>query len=112
MKRYDLGEALDLVELPEYKEIFGNRKYPDLKDIVDEFKEKLRKKRKVLAKKYHPDVNPDGEKDFKEINRIIDTLLTIKVRPPKRRYVTVRVQPTYSYTNFTGNYYDTSATTF
>lgn len=43
----------------------------------DEIKKQFRK----LSKKYHPDVNPDGEEKFKEIQEAYDKLIELSSYP-------------------------------
>jgi hypothetical protein len=105
--KYKLNEALDFIEMPEFKDKLTNTNdYHLLVKNVEDFRENLRKQKKSLAKKYHPDINPDGVKDLKEINMIIDALMTINVKPmPPRRTVIVKMYPPgnfYRYTDFTG----------
>jgi archaellum component FlaC len=106
--KYNFAQALDFVEMSEFDDMFKNIKdYRTLQNNVDEFKERLKKQRKILAKKYHPDINPYGSKDLKEINAILDALETIKIRQQPR--IIVRAYSPdqfYRYTNFT----DTAAT--
>lgn len=55
--------------------------------IMIPLKERIKERRRVLAKKYHPDVNNGGGEKMKRINEACDFLLKLKVnwkpRPPQ-----------------------------
>lgn len=50
--------------------------------VLDEFKVLVKKQHKVLAKKYHPDLPGNGEKEesrMKEVNAMIDVIMNLKI---------------------------------
>jgi len=82
--------------------------------LLDEFKESVKKQRKALAKKYHPDLNKSADPDHMgKVNNACDLLMQLKVQKPQPIQV-VRFYThgaTYSTTTTTstsggwGNYY-------
>ena len=101
-----IEEALDKIELKDKSilaKMYNARSFKEANEAVEELYSIVKKQRKKLAKKYHPDIGGDEEK-FKKINDICDKLLTIKAEPQQRRVssFTVIVR--------TGEYYDTKTT--
>ncbi len=62
-------------------------------ELLDKFKEHVKKQRRILAKKYHPDVSKDPEEGLerlKEINAMVEFVMRLRVniqpRPVCVRY--------------------------
>ena len=73
------------------------------------FKNNIRKQKRNLAKKYHPDINGgDGER-IKEINHICDLLLNLQVIPPRQQQVVI-IRHEYRYSTTTNDYWTWSST--
>jgi hypothetical protein len=85
------AEALELLEMPQDTLVHIR----DQKSL-EVFKEKIKKQRKILAKKYHPDKFP-SQHIMQNINAICDLLLKVQIihRP---QFQVVRVR-TYTYTS-------------
>lgn len=77
-----IQEALNILELKD-QTIIGRLQSAPNYDIACQVVEDLhcivRKQRKLLAKKYHPDIGGNEEK-FKKINNVCDMLLDIKAQ--------------------------------
>jgi hypothetical protein len=85
------ADALELLEMPQ----------DTIAQIRDQkslgiFKEKVKKQRKILAKKYHPDKFPT-QHIMQNVNAICDLLLKLQIRP-RPQPVVVRYY-SYTYTN-------------
>lgn len=70
---------------------------------LNKFKEELKKQRKILAKKYHPDLNKSVDASYmSKINNAYDTLMTVNVQRPQpitRIYVNQSYYTTGTYTS-------------
>lgn len=65
---------------------------------LNEFKDKMKKQRKILAKKYHPDLNKTADPEhMSKINNAYDLLMQMQVQRPRPVQV-VRFYTTNSYT--------------
>jgi hypothetical protein len=87
---------------------FLNQPHPTLIPAIYKI---INRQRKILAKRYHPDLNPNPIKNMKEINNICDLLLTLRwYQPPPQPEVIV----TFYYSDYgTGSAdYTTSSTSF
>jgi len=85
-------DALELLEMPQDS-------FHLIKDekSLEVFKEKVKKQRKVLAKKYHPDKFPT-QTIMNEVNAICDLLLKLQIKyRPQPIFVRYAVR-----TNFSG----------
>jgi hypothetical protein len=69
---------------------------------INDFIAKVKKQRRFLAKKYHPDICNDGEEIMKSINAAYDFLTKLKVQ--------TRPQTVFYYT-YTTYSYDTTTST-
>jgi hypothetical protein len=74
---------------------------------LDEFKDRLKKQRKILAKKYHPDLNKNADSDhMSKVNNAYDMLMQLKVQRPQPvqvvRFYTSGSTYTYNTTSTTG----------
>jgi hypothetical protein len=101
-------EALNIIEL-EDKSIVAKlqnaRTFDEAVKIAEELHEIANKQRKVLAKKYHPDIGGDEEK-FKKINDVCDRLLTIKpIKQPIVNRFTVIIRSSYESTATSTSYW-------
>lgn len=93
--RKHLSVALDILELPpEDVRFLESLTYGDLADGLVKFKKLVRRRRKALARRYHPDVTGDDGEKMKRINDAVDFVMGMKVirRPAPVRF-------TYSPTN-------------
>jgi len=78
---------------------------------LDKIKVIVRKRRRHLAKKYHPDKNGGGDEKIKEINALIDMLLKTRiVAPPRPKPTVVMYRSSFMYGGTTSAT-DTSTTT-
>ena len=73
--------------------------------VVDEFKNIVKKQKKLLAKKYHPDVCNTGDETMKLINAACDLLIKLNItftppRPQVVRYYTYAYSDTASSTGY------------
>jgi len=98
--RITIQQVLAILEIPLDHTVASLVKQPTQPKLT-QFKLKIRRQRRQLAKKYHPDLghNPDR---MKQINQLCDLLLASKIeyRPPP-------VQVFYHYTYST---YDSTST--
>jgi hypothetical protein len=90
-KNLKANEVLELLEMPQDSLIL-------IKDEkgLEVFKEVVKKQRKVLAKKYHPDKFP-SQNIMHEVNALCDFLLKLRIIYQPRPQV-IRVHSSYSYT--------------
>ena len=100
----DLFKMLE-IDLDFQRQFEGIATYEKAVIKLDKIKELVKKQRRVLSKKYHPDVCADGEEKMKEINNLIDTVMKMKVNIQSPQPVMYRY-----YTYNTYNSYATSST--
>ena len=101
-QKFNPEEALKLLELP----LDSFKSIKDAKTL-ENFKDKIRKQRKILAKKYHPDRFANQE-TMNEINAVCDLLLDLRIKMPQQRTrIIIRsyVYSSSSTTSTTGGYY-------
>ena len=88
-KQINIQNLLNLLELPDSCFAFSKWEYHRALKGCEVFKELVKKQRKRLAKKYHPDNNGGDGTRMKEINNAVDLLMTIEVvairTPPQLR---------------------------
>ena len=105
-KNMSIKNALTILELPTnlFLSVTHAGSQQRAKEELENFKNTIKKQKKILAKKYHPDVYSGSEDRIKQINNIIDFIETmdIIVRPPRPRVVFHHV--------FTGSYNDATTT--
>lgn len=73
--------ALDILELSQKETSFlleQPRNYKDLTEGLDRFKNLVKKQRKKLARKYHPDMPKGNEEKMKQINDAVDFIMNLK----------------------------------
>jgi DnaJ-class molecular chaperone len=107
-----IQQALLILELPlnSFK-IPNGASYNLAVEKMNEFKELIKKQRKKLAKKYHPDVSEiDSSEKFKLINNVADQLLKLDIKPAQRRPVFRTVVHVYRSENEFHN--DSTTTSF
>ena len=81
--------------------------------LLTKFKLLVKKQRRYLAKKYHPDMTAGNEDRMKQINNVVDNLLKSRiniqqpVRPTVYQYTYVYTGAGYNQTT-TSTYYSTS----
>ena len=83
-KQINIQNLLNLLELPDSCFAFSKWEYHRALEAVKGFKELVKKQRKRLAKKYHPDNNGGDGTRMKEINNAVDILLTVEVEPIRK----------------------------
>lgn len=101
-----IEEALSILEVKDQSIIFEMRQaqnYEMANKAIEKLHELVKRQRKVLAKKYHPDIGGDAEK-FKEVNSVCDKLLDIKVQ-------VIQPQPIFHHTIIIRTSYNGSTTT-
>lgn len=106
-----IDEALDIIELEDKSIVIKMQQaknYEDACEAVKELRKVLKKQKRIIAKKYHPDIGGDEEK-FKKINDILDQLFEVKAqkvipRPqPQSFTVVIRTADYESYTSDTAS---------
>ena len=108
-----IENALTILELPTtlFLSVTHAGSPQKAKEELESFKNTIKKQKKILAKKYHPDVYSGSEDRIKQINNIIDHIdkLTIIVsRPPRPRVVFHQVFTNYNNNTTTTFYSDSS----
>ena len=102
----DIIKALNILELEDKTIIRRLQSAPSFDiacQVVEDLHCIVRKQRRLLSKKYHPDVGGDEER-FKIINHVCDKLLDIKVQPVVQRPIihhTVIIRSSYGTTSTT-----------
>ena len=72
--------------------------------FLTKFKLLIRKQRRILAKKYHPDIYKDGDNRMKRINNIIDMLLKSRIMLPQPVVIrTYHFHASYHYSGYGGS---------
>ena len=106
----ELVQNTSLVPIPIDHEVLTLLQRPS-QPLLTKLKLRVRKQRRQLAKKYHPDLNPKNLKRMQQVNQLCDFLLASKIMyrpPPVQFHYTVHVyqsQPSYYTTG-----YDSTAT--
>jgi len=100
-----IEDALKILELPTtlFLSIIHAGSPQKAKDELENFKNIIKKQKKILAKKYHPDVYDGDEDRIKQINNVIDFILTLRI--------IVQPKPVQVYHNVFTGYYNDSTTT-
>ena len=85
-----IQDALKILEIPlqDFPSTKNPKSFEEAKLFLNEFKIKIKNQRRKLAKKYHPDLNPENAEKMKEINNICDELLKTKLVPVQPRMAT------------------------
>jgi len=99
-----IEEAMVAIQLPmQMLTDLRTLPYPDACEGLGKFKEAVRRRRRDLAKKHHPDVGGDAAV-MQDINSICDALLSIKIQrmpqPVMRVYYYGRATSTASSTYY------------
>jgi hypothetical protein len=81
--------------------------FEDVQNFLIEFKEKVKKQRKELSKKYHPDKTGGDDAKIKEINNVVDLVMKLEIKKQIQRPVNVRI-----YTTFTSNSTNTGSSSW
>ena len=87
--QYSINECLDILEM-DYStfDIIPNQTpYNEAVQKLEVFKQKVKKQRKILAKKYHPDVKNGSNEKMQLINRIVDSVMVLQIQIPRPRRV-------------------------
>lgn len=71
---------------------------------IKQFKELVKKQRKILAKNYHPDKTGGDDTKIKQINNIVDVVDKLEIQPVRQPTMTVH------FSNFSGVSDSTSTT--
>lgn len=106
MKQINLNQLISVLELPASCLNFTKQPYQRALVGIKVFKELINKQRKLLAKKYHPDRNGGDGSKMKEINNVVDLLLTIEVKP----LPPPQLRPMVFHYHFTNYHYGNSTT--
>lgn len=75
-----IADAIQFLELLNHPFMVQFAKAPDPARLP-EFKKLIKKQRRILAKKYHPDLNPQNEDKMKTVNEHCDMLLSLQYQP-------------------------------
>ena len=115
-KNISIENALTILELPTnlFLSVTHAGSPQKAKEELESFKNTIKKQKKILAKKYHPDVYSGSEDRIKQINNIIDFIETINiiVRPPRPRVIFHQVfTDSYNDATTTSAFYNNSTTT-
>lgn len=109
-KRISIEEAFNILQLEDRSilaKMASAKKYEDACTALEEMKEIIKKQKRILSKKYHPDVGGDAEK-FKEMIELTDALLDLKVQI-RRPQPTFRVIIRTHYESYTATDSTTSS---
>jgi len=109
MKTYSPQQVLQILEF-DYPIIHQLRECRSLEqgvECLDRFKEAVFKQRRLLVKKYHPDLGNGGEDKMKQINDVVDFVKSMRVYKPSPPPVFV-----YSFSFGTSTGSTTDSTTF
>lgn len=108
-KQINLSELVSAIELPLSCLDFIKLDYQNALEGLDEFKKLVKKQRRILSTKYHPD-KPGGDADkMKAVNNVVDFLLTLRIEPPVPVHQTIFVW-NYSNRGTTGTTATTTST--
>jgi hypothetical protein len=106
-RNLSINQVMDFLELPmsEVKPLLIalNGNADKAQPLLTKFKLLCKKQRRVLAKKYHPDICQDGGDRMKSINNIVDSVL-------KSRIIIRQPEPIYQYYSYS-YYYGGSTST-
>jgi len=109
-RQMSIEEAFDTLQLKDRSilaKMANAKEYKDACSALEEMKEIIKKQKRVLAKKYHPDLGGDAEK-FKEMIELTDALLDLKVQI-RRPQPTFRVIIRTHYESYTATDSTTSS---
>ncbi len=87
-KQIDIFALIKLLEIPTskidfLKTLFNKGTYQGAVYGLQELKKSAKKQRRILSKKYHPDLASGNAELMKEINAAVDILLQLKIEPPR-----------------------------
>jgi len=104
-----INQSIRLMELnyPLISILKHSRSKKEVDTCVNDFIAKVKKQRRFLAKKYHPDICNNGEEMMKSINAAYDFLTTLKINftPPRPQTVFYYTYSTYAYDTTTSTGY-------
>lgn len=95
-KQINLNDLLEIVEMKgSLNELLTGRcSMEQGKKILSKFKEDLKKQRKDLARRYHPDMSGGSVEKMQMINDAVDNLMKLEIQPqPVQRVVYYQYNP-------------------
>jgi len=105
--KINLQDIVQILELPSTSLNFlKNPDYKEAQKGLNEFKHLVKKQRRQLAKKYHPDLGHSPEK-MKQINQVADLIRTLHLEFKRPQVQIVRI---FVY-NSNSVYYSSTTTT-
>ena len=104
MNSYSPQQVLHILEMdhPIIGQLNGCRNYEQGVEYIEQFKKDVLKQRRLLSKKYHPDLG-NGEEKMKQINNVVDFVKCLQVVKPAP-------QPVLQYFSFSMSTGGTSTT--
>lgn len=78
---------LEMRRRPVVERFFNEQNFALIPNII----KVVKKQRRILAKRYHPDLNPNPIKNMQDINNACDLLLTLRYEPPPPQETVVYV---------------------
>jgi len=104
MNGYSPQQVLHILEMdhPIISQLNGCRNYEQGVEYIEQFKKDVLKQRRLLSKKYHPDLG-NGEDKMKQINNVVDFVKCLQVVKPAP-------QPVFHYFSFSMSTGGTSTT--
>lgn len=105
-------DLLYILELEPSCMDFTKKGYQQALAAVGGFKDLIRKQRKRLAKKYHPDSNGGDDTLMKEINNAADLLLMIEVKPIQKPQLRPGMVFHFNFNVSSGNNQTTAGSTY
>ena len=105
MNEYSPQQILSVLEMdhPLIKQLRECGTYEQCVKYIEQFKKDVLKQRRLLSKKYHPDLG-NGEDKMKQINNVVDFVKCLRVVKPAP-------QPVYRYFSFSMSTGGTTSTT-
>lgn len=83
-------KILEIDFLPFHNKFSNCNKITKFQNIIEEFHILIKKQKRKLSKKYHPDLKTGNEEKMKQINETANKLLTLNIAPQNQIPITVK----------------------
>jgi len=109
-KKVPIEEVCRVLELPVSSwKLNPKMSIEQAQQFVEEFKAMVKKQRKVLAKKYHPDKTGGDDTRIKQINNMVDVVMKLEITRVQRRPQPQNIRFHFSSNPFGGSSSDSTS---